>query len=61
MRKDLDRLCCPMCKGDLVLSNDEWKEEEIRSGMLRCDHCALDYPIEDGRISLLPPELKGET
>lgn len=61
MKKEfLDRLCCPMCKGDLVLMDDEWVEGEIVSGVLRCDRCELNYPIRDGIVSLLPPELRAD-
>ncbi len=36
--KMLDILCCPVCQGDVVLSDNE----------IVCTECGLRYPIEDG-------------
>ena len=60
MKKEfLDILCCPTCKHNLVLLDDERTSEgEIWSGTLHCEQCALDYPISDGIPSLLPPGLR---
>lgn len=52
----MDILCCPVCKGDIVLSVTEENEEEIIEGSLRCDACHVDYPIHEGIPNLLPPE-----
>lgn len=47
-------LCCPVCKGDLLLTIDVEDEEEILTGKLHCQSCRVDYPIEDGIPDLLP-------
>jgi uncharacterized protein YbaR (Trm112 family) len=53
-RKILDILCCPVCKGDLILTVAEENEKEILEGILRCDACRVDYPIHEGIPNLLP-------
>lgn len=52
----MDILCCPVCKGDIILTVTEENEEEIIEGSLRCEACHLDYPIHEGIPNLLPPE-----
>ena len=47
-------LCCPVCKGDLVLTVEVENEKEIVTGTLHCPSCRVDYPIEDGIPDLLP-------
>ncbi|WP_292519328.1 methytransferase partner Trm112 [Methanoculleus sp.] len=55
MRKDLIKiLCCPVCKGDLVLSVTDERGEEVLEGTLRCAVCRVDYPINEGIPNLLP-------
>ncbi|MDD3071626.1 MAG: methytransferase partner Trm112 [Methanoculleus horonobensis] len=55
MRKNLmEILCCPVCKGDLVLSVAEENDEEVLEGTLRCAACQVDYPINEGIPNLLP-------
>ncbi|MEM3861764.1 MAG: methytransferase partner Trm112 [Thermoplasmatales archaeon] len=57
MKKDLlDIICCPVCKGDLVLSVDSIEGDEIIKGTLECRNCNYRYPIEDGIPNLLPPK-----
>ena len=51
-------LCCPMCKGDLVLTVDEEDDKEIIKGSLFCGKCNEHYPIEDGIPNMLPPDLR---
>lgn len=59
MKRDLmDILCCPMCKGDLVLNVQEENEKEIVKGTLYCGKCNEYYPIDDGIPNMLPPELR---
>ncbi len=59
MRKDLmEILACPMCKGELQLTVDEEKNDEIITGSLFCEKCNERYPIEDSIPNLLPPELR---
>ena len=59
MRKDLmEILACPMCKGELTLTIDEQKDEEVVRGTLYCARCDERYPIEDSIPNLLPPDLR---
>lgn len=51
----MEILCCPVCKGDLVLDVTAEDEQEVLRGRLRCGTCAVDFPIEDGIPNLLPP------
>ncbi len=53
-RSLMDLLCCPVCKGDLVLRVDTETEKEILEGNLRCAACNADYPIHEGIPNLLP-------
>jgi uncharacterized protein YbaR (Trm112 family) len=55
MRRNLmDILCCPVCKGDLLLTVTEENGEEVLEGTLRCAICCVDYPISEGIPNLLP-------
>jgi len=55
MKKDmLDILCCPTCKGDLVLKIDKEGKGEILEGGLTCKKCRCTYSIEEGIPNLLP-------
>jgi len=54
----MEILCCPMCKGDLVLTVDETDDKEIIKGSLFCGKCNEHYPIEDGIPNMLPPDLR---
>jgi uncharacterized protein YbaR (Trm112 family) len=53
-KKLLDILCCPVCKGDLLLIITEENNDEIVTGSLRCIRCSREYPIEEGIPDLLP-------
>ncbi len=53
-RSLLPILCCPVCKGDLVLTVAEEDEKEILEGDLHCPVCQVHYPIEEGIPNLLP-------
>jgi len=56
MRRSLmEILCCPVCKGDLILTVECEDEKEILWGNLRCTACKADYPICEGIPNLLPP------
>jgi uncharacterized protein YbaR (Trm112 family) len=60
MKKDLmDILACPVCKGELELTVEAEKEQEVVSGSLYCHRCQLRYPIVDSIPDLLPPNLRG--
>ncbi|MCD4844912.1 MAG: methytransferase partner Trm112 [Methanosarcinales archaeon] len=54
----MEILCCPMCKGDLVLTIDEEDDKEIIKGSLFCEKCNEYYPIEEGIPNMLPPDLR---
>lgn len=55
MKRSLhDILCCPVCKGDLVLGVDKENESGIIEGTLTCARCNVVYPISDGIPDLLP-------
>ena len=55
-------LCCPVCKGPLLLEveGEEAGEEagEIIKGTFYCKVCSVYYPIDEGIPNLLPPELR---
>ena len=53
-RSSLPLLCCPVCKGDLTIQVDKGDDREIIEGILHCQSCQVDYPIEDGIPDLLP-------
>jgi len=57
-RSLMDILCCPVCKGDLVLHVDAENDKEILEGSLNCAACSTQYPIHEGIPNLLPPTHK---
>jgi len=57
-RSLMDILCCPACKGNLVLRVDAEDEKEILEGNLHCATCNADYPIHEGIPNLLPPSTR---
>ena len=59
MNKDiLNVLACPVCKGDLILEEEQMQEGKILSGYLVCQVCKERYPVIDGIPNLLPPDLR---
>jgi len=50
----LDILCCPVCKGDLILRDAKKKGGEIMEGTLVCKKCSRKYRIKDGIADLVP-------
>ena len=59
MKRDLlDILACPVCKSSLRLLVKEENETEVISGLLHCDKCPDNFPIEDSVPNLLPPNLR---
>lgn len=58
MRRDLaDIVCCPSCKGKLVLRVEKSDASgEVVEGSFWCKACRFAYPIEEGIPNLLPPE-----
>ena len=60
MKEDMvDILACPVCKGELELSVEEEKEQEVVTGSLYCSRCDVRYPIVDTIPNLLPPDQRG--
>jgi SAM-dependent methyltransferase/uncharacterized protein YbaR (Trm112 family) len=41
-------LVCPSCQGDLELSTEEMNGIEVTTGSLKCNSCAVAYPIVRG-------------
>jgi uncharacterized protein len=59
MKRELLRiLCCPVCKGPLVLEVEGEEAGEIMKGTLYCAACSVHYPIDEGIPNLLPPEMR---
>lgn len=57
MKKEIIKiLCCPTCKGELVLSVEKEEKGDIISGSFTCARCHVTYPISDGIPDLLPRE-----
>lgn len=55
MKKDMTEiLCCPTCKGYLVLNIEKEENGEIIDGSFTCKKCNSVYLIEDGIPNLLP-------
>jgi uncharacterized protein len=53
-RNLLDIICCPICKGDLILCIVKENETEIVEGSLTCSVCNVQYPIWEGIPDLIP-------
>jgi uncharacterized protein len=53
-RSLLDILCCPVCKGDLLIEVSSEDQDEIMEGRLTCPECCVEYPITEGIPDLLP-------
>jgi uncharacterized protein YbaR (Trm112 family) len=51
-------LCCPVCKGPLVLEVESEEAGEIIKGTFYCATCSVYYPVDEGIPNLLPPELR---
>ena len=59
MKRDLmNILACPVCKGPLELRVEQEEGTEIIKGLLYCEKCKEEYPIEDSIPNLLPPSLR---
>ncbi|NLZ30072.1 MAG: Trm112 family protein [Methanomicrobiales archaeon] len=50
----MEILCCPVCKGTLLLTVTGETGDEVLEGTLRCEACRVDYPITGGIPNLLP-------
>jgi ubiquinone/menaquinone biosynthesis C-methylase UbiE/uncharacterized protein YbaR (Trm112 family) len=54
----LERLCCPVCRGSLESQAYQLSgKNEIEHGVAWCTACRHWFPIEDGLLELLPPNL----
>ena len=59
LRKELlEILVCPTCKGELSLTTDRARFDEVIAGYLQCAGCNENYPIEDSIPNLLPPDMR---
>jgi len=47
-------LACPVCKGELKLTVDEEKGDDVVAGSLYCAKCRVKYPITGSIPNLLP-------
>ncbi len=52
----LEILRCPVCRGELTLTERTRHGDEVLTGTLACARCHVDYPIDDGIPDLLPPD-----
>jgi len=50
----LEIICCPVCKGDLVLHVIKEDGSEIIEGSLTCPVCNVRYPVWEGIPDLIP-------
>ena len=55
-RELIDKLACPVCKGDLKLAVTDENEKEIVNGSLCCPKCNVQYSIVDNIPNLLPQD-----
>ena len=53
----LQYLCCLDCRGNLVLNDARWEQNEIWEGSLKCEKCAASYPVKDGIPRFIPKDL----
>jgi uncharacterized protein YbaR (Trm112 family) len=53
-KKLMDILACPVCKGEVKLTVEAEKGDEIITGSLYCAKCQVTYPITDSIPNLLP-------
>jgi len=57
-KKLMEILVCPVCKGELKLTINEEKDDEIITGSLYCAKCNETYQIIESIPHLLPPVKK---
>ena len=53
-RSVLDIICCPVCKGNFMLTEMEGNDPDIVEGLLTCTSCKRESPISSGIANLLP-------
>jgi len=44
-KRFLEILCCPNCKTNLELLENETINEKVKSGALKCEKCKKEYKI----------------
>jgi uncharacterized protein YbaR (Trm112 family) len=55
MKKEIVKiLCCPTCKGSLILKVEKEDKGDIIEGSFTCNQCHVMYPIKDSIPDLLP-------
>jgi uncharacterized protein YbaR (Trm112 family) len=55
MKKEIVKiLCCPTCKGSLILKVEKEDKGDIIEGSFTCNQCHTMYPIKDSIPDLLP-------
>lgn len=57
MKGLMEYLICPVCGGELFLTELEYNGSVIEEGILHCGSCKIEYPIIKGIPRLLPTEL----
>lgn len=60
-RETLNLLCCPICHSNLTLEDEKEENNEIISGILKCQSCGKSYKIVDGIPDFLTQEMLNET
>ena len=53
-KKLMDILACPVCKGELKLTVDKEKGDDVVEGSLNCSKCKVTYTITGSIPNLLP-------
>jgi uncharacterized protein YbaR (Trm112 family) len=53
-KKLMDILACPVCKGELKLTVEEEKGDDVITGSLYCPKCRVKYSIAGSIPNLLP-------
>lgn len=53
-KKLMEILACPVCKGELKLTVDEEKGDDVVAGSLYCPKCRIKYSITGSIPNLLP-------
>lgn len=53
-RRYLDILCCPHCRGELIVTEERTEGDEILEGTLLCKNCSRRFPIQQGTAILVP-------
>jgi len=52
----MELLCCPVCRGELILRVERKVGDDVMEGWLLCAQCRHEYRVSDGIPDLLPPD-----